>query len=109
MAKNPYVELDENTVSNALLAIGEPESWEELVKIGTAVKSALGENAIPTARRNTTFPAHLPATIQAASKAVRWFIWQTNARAARSRAKTHAEHGRKRRNIALKKNVAAPN
>lgn len=44
MAKNPYVELDENTVSNALLAIGEPESWEELVKIGTAVKSALGEN-----------------------------------------------------------------
>lgn len=42
--KKPPVELDERGVQNALYAIGQPESWEELVKVGTAVKSAVGEN-----------------------------------------------------------------
>lgn len=42
--KKPPVELDERGVQNALFAIGQPESWEELVKVGTAVKDALGEN-----------------------------------------------------------------
>ncbi|MDK4565491.1 PriCT-2 domain-containing protein, partial [Kingella kingae] len=42
--KLPPVELDERNVQNALYAIGQPESWEELVKVGTAVKSAIGEN-----------------------------------------------------------------
>lgn len=44
MAKRPPVELNERTVQNALYAIGQPESWEELVRVGTAVKDALGDN-----------------------------------------------------------------
>lgn len=42
--KKPPVELDERGVQNALFAIGQPESWDELVRVGTAVKDALGEN-----------------------------------------------------------------
>lgn len=42
--KRPPVELDERSVQNALFAIGQPENWEELVKVGTAVKAAIGDN-----------------------------------------------------------------
>ena len=42
--KHPPVELNERSVQNALFAIGQPENWGELVKVGTAVKAAIGEN-----------------------------------------------------------------